>query len=127
VNKLENASKSLNKIIKCEIMDNCKKRLGYNAVPPHHTGLFSPLKSDLSSTRLEELFNEPKTKKSKDKSTVVEPESVRKNSEAPIIKDWVSDDEEEEVKRKEVKPSINMINFVKATTDNNPRKTVKSG
>nr|GFA60053.1 ribonuclease H-like domain, reverse transcriptase, RNA-dependent DNA polymerase [Tanacetum cinerariifolium] len=91
------------------------------------TGLFSPLKSDLSSTRLEELFNEPKTKKSKDKSTVVEPESVRKNSEAPIIKDWVSDDEEEEVKRKEVKPSINMINFVKATTDNNLRKTVKSG
>nr|GEX92999.1 uncharacterized mitochondrial protein AtMg00810-like [Tanacetum cinerariifolium] len=61
----------------------------------HHTGLFPPLKSDLSSTGLEELFNEPKTKKSKYKSTNVKPKSVRKDSDAPIIKDWVSDDEED--------------------------------
>nr|GFB86929.1 hypothetical protein [Tanacetum cinerariifolium] len=87
VNKLENASKSLNKIIEYQIMDNCKKGLGYNAVPPPHTGLFPPLKSDLSYTGLEELFNEPNTKKSKDKSNDVEPESVRKGSDAPIIKD----------------------------------------
>nr|GFB76671.1 hypothetical protein [Tanacetum cinerariifolium] len=87
--------------------------------------LFPPLKSDLSSTRLEELFNEPKIKMSKDKSNEVEPESVRKHSDAPIIKDWMSDDEEEEVKKQEVKPSLNRINFVKATTDNNPKKTVK--
>nr|GEX91739.1 hypothetical protein [Tanacetum cinerariifolium] len=87
VNKLENASKSLNKIIECQIMDNCKKELGYNAVPPPHKGLFPSLKSDLSSTGLEELFNEAKTKKSKDKSTDAEPESVRKDSDAPIIKD----------------------------------------
>nr|GFA05716.1 hypothetical protein [Tanacetum cinerariifolium] len=107
--------------------DNCKKGLGYNAVPPPHTGLFPPLKSDLSSTGLEELFNEPKTEKSKDKSNEVEPESVRKHSDAPIIKDWVSNDEEEEVKHKKVKPSINRINFVKATIDNNPRGTVKTG
>nr|GEX10066.1 ribonuclease H-like domain-containing protein [Tanacetum cinerariifolium] len=39
----------------------------------------------------------------------------------------VSDDEEEKVEKKEVKPSINRINFVKATTDNNPRKIVKNG
>nr|GFC57932.1 hypothetical protein [Tanacetum cinerariifolium] len=117
---------SLNKIIKCQIVDNCKKGLGYNAVPPPHTGLFPPLKSDLSSTGLEELFNEPKTKKSKDKSNEVEPESVRKHSDAPIIEDWVSDDEEEEVEHKKVKPSINRINFVKATIDNNPRGTVKT-
>nr|GEY44564.1 ribonuclease H-like domain-containing protein [Tanacetum cinerariifolium] len=127
VNKLENTSKSLNKIIECQIVDNCKKGLGYNAVPPPHTGLFPPPKSDLSSTGLEELFNEPKTEKSKDKSNEVEPEFVRKNSDAPIIKDWVLDDEEEEVEKKEVKPSINRINFVKATTDNNPRKTYKNG
>nr|GEV59834.1 hypothetical protein [Tanacetum cinerariifolium] len=90
-------------------------------------GLFPPPKSDLSYTGLEELFNEPKTKKSKYKSNEVEPESVRKDSDAPIIKDWVSDDEEEEVEKKEVKPSINRINFVKATIDNNPKKTVKTG
>nr|GEU28933.1 copia protein [Tanacetum cinerariifolium] len=89
--------------------------------------LFPPLKSDLSSTGLEDLFNEPKTKKSKDKSNEVEPESVRKHSDALIIKDGVSDDEEEEVENHEVKPSINRINFVKDTTDNNPKETVKTG
>nr|GEY47768.1 hypothetical protein [Tanacetum cinerariifolium] len=125
VSKLENASKSLNKIIECQIVDNCKKGLGYNAIPSPHIGLFPPLKSDLSYTRLEELFNEPKTKKSKDKSTNVEPKSVRKDSDALIIEDWVSDDEEETVEKQEVKPSINKINFVKATTDNNPRETVQ--
>nr|GEU57677.1 hypothetical protein [Tanacetum cinerariifolium] len=98
VNKLENASKSLNKIIECQIVDNCKKGLGYNTVPPLHTGLFPPPKSDMSS--------------------------IGKNSDALIIEDWVSDDEEEKIEKKEVKPSIKRINFVKATTDNNPRETV---
>nr|GEW20977.1 hypothetical protein [Tanacetum cinerariifolium] len=101
--------------------------LGYNAVPPPHTCMFPPPKSDLSSTRSEELFNKPKTKKSKDKSNEVEPESIRKHSDAPIIEDWVSDDEEEEVEKQEVKSSINRINFVKATTNNNPKVTVKTG
>nr|GEY57670.1 retrovirus-related Pol polyprotein from transposon TNT 1-94 [Tanacetum cinerariifolium] len=87
VNKLENSSKSLNKIIECQIVDNCKKGLGYNAVPPPLTGLFPPLKSDLSFTGLEELFNEPKAEKSKDKSIEVKPESIRKGSDAPIIED----------------------------------------
>nr|GEW89697.1 hypothetical protein [Tanacetum cinerariifolium] len=100
VNKLENASKSLNKIIKCQIIDNYKKGLGYNAVPPPHTCLFLPLKLDLSYTWLEELFNEPKIEKSKDKSNDVEPESVRKGSDALIIEDWVSDDEEEKVEKR---------------------------
>nr|GEW82492.1 zinc finger, CCHC-type [Tanacetum cinerariifolium] len=82
VNKLENAYKSLNKIIECQIIDNCKKGLGYNAVPPPHTGLFPPLKLDLSYIGLEKLFNEPKTEKSKYKSHDVEPESIRKGSDA---------------------------------------------
>nr|GEW94369.1 hypothetical protein [Tanacetum cinerariifolium] len=49
-----------------------------------------------------------------------------KGSDALIIKDWVSDDEEETVEKKEVKPIINRINFVKATTDNNPKEPVKN-
>nr|GEW41246.1 hypothetical protein [Tanacetum cinerariifolium] len=97
-----------------------------NAVPPPLTCLFPPLKSDLSSTGLEELFNEPKTEKSKDKSNDVEPESFRKGSDAQIIKDWVSNDEKEKVEKKKVKPSIKRINFVKPTTDINPRETVKN-
>nr|GEV25896.1 retrovirus-related Pol polyprotein from transposon TNT 1-94 [Tanacetum cinerariifolium] len=100
--------------------------LGYNAIPPPHTGLFPPLKSNLSYTGLEELFNELKTEKSKDKSTDVEPESVRKDSDAPVIEDWLSDDEEEMVEKQEVKPSNNKINIVKATTDNNPREKVQN-
>nr|GEV32644.1 hypothetical protein [Tanacetum cinerariifolium] len=109
-----------------KIVDNYKKGLEYNAVPLPHKGLFPPLKSNLSYTGLEELFNKPKNKKSKDKSNDVEPELVREGSDALIIKDWVSDDEEETVKKKEVKPSINWVNFVKAATDNNPRETVKN-
>nr|GEX04715.1 ribonuclease H-like domain-containing protein [Tanacetum cinerariifolium] len=109
VNKLKNASKSLNKIIECQIIDKCKKGLGYNEVPPSHTGLFPPPKSDLSSTGLEELFNEPKTKKSKGKSNDVEPESIRKRSDTLIIKDWVSDDEKEKVQEIENKAKTGRI------------------
>nr|GEW40521.1 hypothetical protein [Tanacetum cinerariifolium] len=49
------------------------------------------------------------------------------NSLTSSLDSKVSDDEEEKVEKKEVKPSINWINFVKATTDNNPRETVKNG
>nr|GEW34303.1 hypothetical protein [Tanacetum cinerariifolium] len=55
------------------------------------------------------------------------PHKKWKHSDAPIIEDWVSDDEEEDVEKQEVKPSINRINFVKATTDNNPKETVETG
>nr|GEV57596.1 hypothetical protein [Tanacetum cinerariifolium] len=53
VEKLKKASKSLNKLIDCQIVDNCKKGLGYesyNAVPPLYTGNFLPPKPDLSFT-----------------------------------------------------------------------------
>nr|GEW92659.1 retrovirus-related Pol polyprotein from transposon TNT 1-94 [Tanacetum cinerariifolium] len=106
---------------------NCHKRGHFVRECRAPRGLLPPLKSNLSSTGLEELFNEPKTKKSKDKSNEIEPESVRKHSDASIIEDWVLDDEEEEVKQKEVKPSINWINFVKVTTNNNPKETFKTG
>nr|GEW17796.1 copia protein [Tanacetum cinerariifolium] len=62
VEKLENASKSLNKLIDSQIMDNYKKGLGYNAVPPSHTGLFMPPKPDLSYIGLEEFTSEPAVK-----------------------------------------------------------------
>ncbi|GJZ15495.1 ribonuclease H-like domain-containing protein [Tanacetum coccineum] len=59
VNKFKNASKILNKIIESQIVDNCKKGLGYNAVTPPLTGNFMPPKPDLSFTGLEEFTNEP--------------------------------------------------------------------
>nr|GEW14101.1 hypothetical protein [Tanacetum cinerariifolium] len=59
VDRLENASKSLNKIIESQIVDSCKKGLCYNAVPPPLTGIFMPSKPDLSFIGLEEFVNEP--------------------------------------------------------------------
>nr|GEW63814.1 ribonuclease H-like domain-containing protein [Tanacetum cinerariifolium] len=70
VDKFKNASKSLNKFIDCQIVDNCKKGLGYksyNAVPPPYTRNFMPPKLDSSFTGLDE-FAKPEVKNSHDKS-----------------------------------------------------------
>ncbi|GJR75493.1 putative ribonuclease H-like domain-containing protein [Tanacetum coccineum] len=114
VDKFEHASKSLNKLIECQIVDNCKKGLGYenyNAVPPPYTGNFMPPTPDLSFTGLDEFVNEPVVKNYKAMSSEEEPKVVRKYDDAPSIEEWVSDDEEEDVsqpkiKKKTVRPSI---------------------
>ncbi|GJZ24557.1 hypothetical protein Tco_0562016, partial [Tanacetum coccineum] len=95
--------------------------LGYSAVPPPHPLIYNrPNKLDLSYSGLDE-FKEPEFKgygpeNSKKESNVVcekeldnskensdnknvsevEPKKVRKNNDAPIIEDWVSDDEEQD-------------------------------
>nr|GEX43400.1 ribonuclease H-like domain-containing protein [Tanacetum cinerariifolium] len=100
VDKFEHASKSLNKLIECQIVDNCKKGLGYenyNAVPPPHTGNFMPSTPDLSFTGLDEFVNKPVVENHKAKSSEEEPKIVRKNDDALIIEEWVSDNEEEDV------------------------------
>ncbi|GKA28910.1 hypothetical protein Tco_0715155 [Tanacetum coccineum] len=131
VDKFENASKSLNKIIECQIVDNCKKSLGYNAVPPPYTGNFMPPTPDLSFTSLDEFVNEPVVENSKAKSSEEEPKEVRKNDDALIIEEWVSDSEEEDVsqtktEKKTVKPSIAKKEFVKPKQqEKTARKTVK--
>ncbi|GKE51175.1 hypothetical protein Tco_1486331 [Tanacetum coccineum] len=102
VDKFENASESLNKLIKCQIVDNCKK---------------------------DEFVNKPvvKNKKSDEEVSKV----VRKSDDAPIIEEWVSDIEEENVsqpktEKKIVKPSIAKIEFVKPKQqEKTARKTVK--
>nr|GEU81868.1 hypothetical protein [Tanacetum cinerariifolium] len=58
VKKLKNASKSLNKLIDCQIVDNFKKELSYesyNAVLPPYTRNFMPPKPDLSYIGLDEF------------------------------------------------------------------------
>ncbi|GKC27008.1 hypothetical protein Tco_1034302, partial [Tanacetum coccineum] len=94
VDKFKNASKSLNKVIESQIVDNCKKGLGYNAVPPPLTGNFMPPKPDLSFTGLEGFINEPVVIKpiaenSEAKASEAKPKAVRKNNGASIIEDWV--------------------------------------
>ncbi|GJU76409.1 hypothetical protein Tco_1273479 [Tanacetum coccineum] len=90
VDKFENASKSLNKLIECQIVDNCKKGLGYenyNAVPPPYIGNFMPPMHYLSFTGLYEFVNEPVVENYKAMSSEEEPKVVRKSDDSPIIKD----------------------------------------
>ncbi|GKA95644.1 hypothetical protein Tco_0817739 [Tanacetum coccineum] len=102
-----------------EIVDNCKKGLGYekyNAVPPPYTGNFMPPTPDLSFTGLDEFVNKPVVENRKSNEEVSE--IVRKNDDALIIEEWVSDSEEENVsqlktEKKTVKLSIAKIEFVK--------------
>ncbi|GJR31736.1 ribonuclease H-like domain-containing protein [Tanacetum coccineum] len=95
VDKIKNASKSINKLIESQIVDNCKKGLGYNVVPPPYTRNFMPPTPDLSFTGLDEFVNKPvvENKKSDEEVSKV----VRKSNDSPIIEDWVSDSEEENV------------------------------
>ncbi|GJW26195.1 hypothetical protein Tco_0040006 [Tanacetum coccineum] len=131
VDKFENASKSLNKLIESQIVDNYKKGLGYNVVPPPYIGNFMPPTPDLSFIGLDEFVNEPVVENSKAKSSKEKPKVVRKNDDAPIIEDWVSDSEEENMsqtktEKKTVKPSIAKIEFVKPKQqEKTARKTVK--
>ncbi|GJV75686.1 putative ribonuclease H-like domain-containing protein [Tanacetum coccineum] len=90
-----------------------------------------PLKPDLSFTSLDEFANKPVVKNCKAISSEEEPKEVRKNDDAPIIKEWVSDSEEENVsqtktEKKIVKPSIAKIEFVKPKQqEKTARKTIK--
>ncbi|GJR14748.1 ribonuclease H-like domain-containing protein [Tanacetum coccineum] len=131
VDKFENASKSLNKLIECQIVDNCKKGLGYekyNAVPPPYTGNFMPPTPDLSFTSLDEFVNKPvvKNRKSDEEMSKV----VRKSDDSLIIEDWVSDSKEENMsqtktEKKIVKPSIVKKDLDKSKQQKTARKTIK--
>ncbi|GJV67455.1 putative reverse transcriptase, RNA-dependent DNA polymerase [Tanacetum coccineum] len=95
IDKFENASKSLNKLIENQIVDNCKKGLGYNVVPPPYAGNFMPLKPDLSFIGLDKFVNEHAIENCKAKSSEEKPKVVKKNNDAPIIEERVSNSEEE--------------------------------
>ncbi|GJW95255.1 hypothetical protein Tco_0174927 [Tanacetum coccineum] len=93
-----------------------------------------PPKPDLSFTGLEEFTSEtvvikPVVENSEAKASEAKPKAVRKNNGAPIIKDWVSDSEEEDVpqakiEKKTVNPSFAKIEFVKPK-GKTARKTTK--
>ncbi|GKE79247.1 hypothetical protein Tco_1545367 [Tanacetum coccineum] len=88
-----------------------------------------PPRPDLLFSGLEEFVNEPIVSEPTVKKPVVEtseakasadkPKVVRKNNGAPIIEDWVSDSEDEDmpqakIQKKTVKPSFAKIKFVKS-------------
>ncbi|GJW78874.1 hypothetical protein Tco_0140556 [Tanacetum coccineum] len=143
VEKLENASKSLNKIIESKIVDNCKKGLGYNAVPPPLIGNFMPLKHDLSG--LEEFVNEPIVNEPTVKKSVVETSEVKASADKICLLRrimvrpkllrigcliWEEEDMPQAKKEEKiVKSSFAKIRFVKSKEQvKSPRKTtVKQG
>nr|GEU41794.1 retrovirus-related Pol polyprotein from transposon TNT 1-94 [Tanacetum cinerariifolium] len=83
-----------------------EKGLGYNAVPPPHTGLSIPPKPNLSYIGLEEFTSEPVVKTLSAKTNEEVPKVVKKDNGAPIIKDWKSDDEDESVSQPKIEKKI---------------------
>nr|GEV28186.1 ribonuclease H-like domain, reverse transcriptase, RNA-dependent DNA polymerase [Tanacetum cinerariifolium] len=119
---------------KSEIIDKCKIGLGYNAVPPPYTGNFLPLKPNLSGLEEfvnEPIVNEPTVKKhavetSEAKASADKPKDIRKNFGPLLIKDWISDSEDEtksksKIEKETVKPRFAKIKFVKSKEQGNPQ------
>ncbi|GJT37060.1 hypothetical protein Tco_0936925 [Tanacetum coccineum] len=92
-------------------MDKCKTGLGYNAVPHPYTGNFVPPKSDLVYASLDDFVdvNESVSESVVEKPTFEtnEPETARKENGAPIIEDWVSDSDEENVPKVKIVEMFN--------------------
>nr|GEW58853.1 hypothetical protein [Tanacetum cinerariifolium] len=90
-----------------------------------------PLTPNLSFTGLDEFVNKPVVENYKAKSSKKEPKVVRKNDDALIIEEWVSDNEEEDVPQPKIEkntvgPSIAKIEFVKSKQqEKTARKTDK--
>ncbi|GKB24361.1 ribonuclease H-like domain-containing protein [Tanacetum coccineum] len=57
IQKFENSSKNLSKLLDRQIMNKCKTGLGYNAVPPTYTRNSMPPKSDLVYPSLDDFVN----------------------------------------------------------------------
>nr|GEW44523.1 copia protein [Tanacetum cinerariifolium] len=121
------SSTSSSSFTNSKIMDKCKTRLGYNVFPPPYTVNFMPPKPDLVYPSLNDFVdvNESVSESVLEKPTIEynEPNTVRKENRAPIIKDWVSESEEEdEPNFQTVKPNFTKIKFVKPKTN---RKSIE--
>nr|GFA36369.1 hypothetical protein [Tanacetum cinerariifolium] len=128
-----------------QITGKCKAALGYNAIPPPYTRNFMPLKHNFSFSSLKEFVDEPKVnepkkpvvetseaKASEDKPKVSEdmPKVIRNSCGPLLIKEWISDSEDEaesrpNIEKKTVKYSFAKIEFVKSNEQvKSPIKTV---
>nr|GEW10427.1 retrovirus-related Pol polyprotein from transposon TNT 1-94 [Tanacetum cinerariifolium] len=118
-----------NKVLENQVNDKYNTSEGYHAVSPPYTGNFMPLKPNLvfadEHVISESVTSLPNIAKSKVKTS----ETKLKNVSAPIIKDWVSDSEDEdEIKTgsKQIKPSFAKVKFVKSNEHvKSPKKSVK--
>ncbi|GJY62704.1 ribonuclease H-like domain-containing protein [Tanacetum coccineum] len=148
--KFENSSKNLSKLLDSQVSDKFKTGVGYDsqvfdsqvndkyktgegyhAVPPPYTGNFMPPKPDLVLADKDEyVFSEsvtsvPAVATSEVKTSESKPKSVSE----PLIEDWISDSENEnetESKSRQRKPSNAKVEFVKSNEHvKSPRESVK--
>ncbi|GKA61448.1 hypothetical protein Tco_0760855 [Tanacetum coccineum] len=130
IERFENASKDLDKLLGSQITDNSKKGLGYHAVPPPHPLIYNALpKLDLSNSSLEE-FQHPEFEGYGPKN------NKNVSIGAPIIEDWESDNDDKRKPKskvekkigvsKTVSPTVSKIEFVRPKQQEKPvRKPVK--
>ncbi|GJR68907.1 ribonuclease H-like domain-containing protein [Tanacetum coccineum] len=148
--KFENSSKNLSKLLDSQVSDKFKTGVGYDSqvfdsqvndkyktgegyhvVPPPYTGNFMPPKPDLVLADKDEyVFSEsvtsvPAVATSEVKTSESKPKSVSE----PLIEDWISDSENEnetEFKSRQRKPSNAKVKFVKSNEHvKSPRESVK--
>ncbi|GJU94767.1 hypothetical protein Tco_1319523 [Tanacetum coccineum] len=100
IEKFNNASKSLGKLLGSQITDKSKKGFGYNVVPPPHPLIYNgPTKLDLSYPVLDE-FKDPEfksygSKDSKLESNIVchkKSDDSKENYDDSLVKEQVSED-----------------------------------
>nr|GEV78751.1 hypothetical protein [Tanacetum cinerariifolium] len=99
-----------------KIVDNFKKDLGYenfNVVSSPYTGNFIPPTHDLSFTGLDKFVNKPVVENCNAKSSEEEPKVVRKNDDALVIKEWVLDNEKENVYQPKIEKNLYKVTSVK--------------
>ncbi|GKB50496.1 putative ribonuclease H-like domain-containing protein [Tanacetum coccineum] len=129
--KFENSSKNLSKLLEIQVNDKYKIGEGYHTVPPPYTGNFMPPKSDLVLADKDEyVFSESVTSvPTVATSEVKTSESKPKFVSEPLIKDWISDSEgenETKSKSKQRNPSFAKVEFVKYNEQvKSPRESVK--
>ncbi|GJV34512.1 hypothetical protein Tco_1394912 [Tanacetum coccineum] len=129
--KFENSSKNLSKLLEIQVNDKHKTGKGYHAVPPPYTRNFMPPKPNLILADEEEyVFSKsitrvPVVATSKVKTSESKPKSVSE----PLIEDWISNSEDEnetELKSKQRKRNFPKIEFVKSNEHvKTPRESVK--
>ncbi|GKB76249.1 hypothetical protein Tco_0943144 [Tanacetum coccineum] len=135
IEKFGKASKDLDQLLGSQITEKSKKGFGYSIVPPPYLLIYNrPNKLDLSYSGLEE-FQQPEFEVYglRDNKSVCENSSneTKKNSNAPLIEEWVFDNEDEVespvmVEKKTVVPTIPKVNIVRPKQqEKSVRKTVR--
>ncbi|GJY68186.1 putative ribonuclease H-like domain-containing protein [Tanacetum coccineum] len=140
IEKFNNASKSLNKLLESQITDKSKKGLGYNVVPPPHPLIYNrPKKLNLSYSGLNE-FKDHEFKvtvlrivsKSLTLFVIKKSDDSKENSDDSLVKEQVSEDTSSFVEssfnvEKEIVFLDKKIEFVKPKNHEKPVKKSVSG